>query len=121
MTDQINTDFRKRLEQFNEYQQGVVQVLDKWERVYEALGSPGEWGCSKAEAALRRVKELTAAPQPTPTAPQEGQIVIVACGVAQYRGGVFYTGMEAPQWERPIKWDVTWWRPLPVTEPPQWE
>jgi hypothetical protein len=43
--------------------------------------------------------------------PQEGQIVFVHGGVAQYRDGVFYTGMEDPRWERPIQWDVTWWLP----------
>jgi len=43
--------------------------------------------------------------------PREGQIVFVGGGVAQYRDGVFYTGMEDPRYERPIQWNVTWWLP----------
>ncbi len=46
--------------------------------------------------------------------PDEGQIVFVHGGVAQYRDGVFYTGMEDPRWMRPIVWDVKWW--LPITD-----
>ena len=44
--------------------------------------------------------------------PDDGQIVIVAGGIAQYRDGVFYTGMEEPMYQRPIEWSVTWWEPL---------
>ena len=46
--------------------------------------------------------------------PREGQVVIVHGGVAQYRKGSFYTGMEYPQYERKIQWEVTHWMPLPV-------
>jgi len=45
-------------------------------------------------------------------APREGQIVLVPGGVAQYRGGIFYTGMEIPQYTVPIQWQVNWWFPL---------
>jgi len=48
--------------------------------------------------------------------PLEGQIVIVHGGIAQYSNGVFYTGMECPQFTRRIKWEVTHWMPLP--QPP---
>lgn len=44
--------------------------------------------------------------------PDEGQIVFVAGGVAQFREGVFYTGMEDPRWMRPIQWEVEWWLPI---------
>jgi len=47
-------------------------------------------------------------------APAENQIVVVAGGIAQYRGGVFYTGMEDPRFTRPIQWKVTQWMPLPT-------
>jgi len=50
--------------------------------------------------------------------PDEGQIVFVHGGVAMYRDGVFYTGMEDPRWTRPIKWEVTWWSP--IDRPPDW-
>ncbi len=48
--------------------------------------------------------------------PDEGQIVFVCGGVAQYREGIFYTGMEDPRWKRPIQWEVKWW--YPVSEDP---
>ncbi len=48
--------------------------------------------------------------------PLNGQIVIVRGGVAQYRNRIFYTGMECPQFARPIQWTVTHWMPLP--QPP---
>lgn len=44
--------------------------------------------------------------------PVEGQFVIVEGGIAQYRDGVFYTGMEEPRYTRPIQWAVAWWLPL---------
>lgn len=44
--------------------------------------------------------------------PNEGQVVFVAGGVAQYRGGAFYSGMESPRWERRIQWPVEWWYPI---------
>ena len=44
--------------------------------------------------------------------PREGQIVFVHGGVAEYRNGTFYTGMEDPRFERPIQWRVTWWCPI---------
>jgi hypothetical protein len=43
--------------------------------------------------------------------PREGQYVFVEGGIAQYRNGVFYTGMEDPRWTRPIQWAVEWWLP----------
>ena len=46
--------------------------------------------------------------------PVEGQIVLVHGGVAVYRDGVFYTGMEVPQYQRPIQWTVTHWAALPI-------
>ena len=44
--------------------------------------------------------------------PAEDQIVFVDGGIAQYRSGVFYTGMEEPRYARPIKWTVTHWMPI---------
>lgn len=41
--------------------------------------------------------------------PKEGQIVFVEGGVAQFRSGVFYSGMEEPKYHRPIQWSVEWW------------
>lgn len=41
--------------------------------------------------------------------PSHGEIVGVHGGVAQYRNGNFYTGMEDPRWERSIQWAVTHW------------
>ena len=48
-------------------------------------------------------------------APEEGEIVFVRGGVAQYRGDVFYTGMEDPRYTRPIQWEVDWWMPISTT------
>lgn len=44
--------------------------------------------------------------------PKEGQVVFVHGGVAQYRNGTYYSGMEDPRYQRAIQWDVTWWLPL---------
>lgn len=44
--------------------------------------------------------------------PDENQIVFVHGGVAQYRDGKFYTGMDDPRYARPIQWDVRWWYPI---------
>ncbi len=52
-------------------------------------------------------------------APENGRIVFVHGGVAQYRDGVFYTGMEDPRWARPIQWVVEWW--LPIEKDPRAE
>ncbi len=49
--------------------------------------------------------------------PSNGQIVFVHGGVAQYRDGVFYTGMDDPRWARPIQWAIEWW--LPVDKNPR--
>ena len=48
--------------------------------------------------------------------PAEGQIVFVEGGVAQYRNGEFFTGMEDPRYGRPIQWEVKWWLPIHGTE-----
>jgi hypothetical protein len=45
--------------------------------------------------------------------PQEGVTVLVSGGVAQYRYGQWYTGMEEPLFQRPIQWEVTKWMPIP--------
>ncbi len=50
-------------------------------------------------------------------APVDGQIVVVHGGVAQFRNHEFYTGMEAPQYLRPIKWVVTHWAYLSALNP----
>lgn len=47
--------------------------------------------------------------------PGEYQIVIVHGGIAQYRLGHFWTGMEDPRFGRRIEWDVTHW--MPITAP----
>jgi hypothetical protein len=44
--------------------------------------------------------------------PKEGQIVFVNGGVAQYRGGRFYSGMDEPRYFRQIEWPVDWWLPI---------
>jgi hypothetical protein len=44
--------------------------------------------------------------------PRNKQIVFVDGGVAQFRDGVFYTGMEDPRYTRPIQWEVKWWLPI---------
>ena len=70
-----------------------------------------------AEAALKRPRMqwiMTGTERP-----RENQVVIVHGGVAQYRQGLFYTGMEDPRYARPILWPVTCWQPLP--EPPPTE
>jgi hypothetical protein len=46
--------------------------------------------------------------------PAPNQIVIVAGGVAQYRQGNWWTGMEEPLFQRRIQWKPTWWMPIPV-------
>ncbi len=51
--------------------------------------------------------------------PEDWQIVLVHGGIAQYRSGIFYTGMECPQYQRPIMWPVTHWALFPV--PPKEE
>lgn len=48
--------------------------------------------------------------------PADDVTVLVAGGVAQYRSGVWYTGMEEPLFRRPIEWPVTYWMPLPTPE-----
>lgn len=40
--------------------------------------------------------------------------VLVHGGVAAYRDGVWFTGMETPMYSRPIMWNVTHWAELPV-------
>ncbi len=49
--------------------------------------------------------------------PYTNQIVVVHGGIAQYRAGEFYTGMEWPQYARKIQWPVTHWFALP--KPPE--
>lgn len=47
--------------------------------------------------------------------PKQYDIVLVLGGIAQYRDGVFYTGMTpGPHFTRPIIWDVTHWAYLPT-------
>lgn len=58
--------------------------------------------------------EVMSPPSQTKQPPVEGQIVFIHGGVAQYREGVFYSGMEDPRWTRPIQWEVKWWLPLDV-------
>jgi len=45
--------------------------------------------------------------------PAKHQKVIVPGGMAQYRGGLWYSGMEEPMFQRPIQWEVTRWMQLP--------
>ncbi len=51
--------------------------------------------------------------KPLEKLPLEGQIVIVHGGIAQFRAGRFWTGMECPQFTRVIQWEVEWWTALP--------
>ncbi len=51
--------------------------------------------------------------------PDEYEIVLVPGGIAQYRRGMFFTGMESPQYMRPINWEVTHWIPISELRPPQ--
>ena len=46
--------------------------------------------------------------------PKDGQILIVSGGIAQYRGGFWWTGMEEPLFMRMIVWKVTHYMPLPI-------
>jgi hypothetical protein len=46
--------------------------------------------------------------------PLDGDIVIVSGGTAQYRDGEWFTGMEQPQFQRPIEWKVTHYMPIPI-------
>jgi len=49
--------------------------------------------------------------------PANGVPVIVKGGLAMRKtGGVWYTGMEEPLYQRPIEWQVTHWQPLPPTK-----
>ncbi len=77
-----------------------------------------EWEEVKISELLAALDALAAregdATPPAPPAaecavPQEGQIVFVQGGIAQFRGGTFYTGMEEPRYQRPITWRVDWW------------
>ena len=45
--------------------------------------------------------------------PEEFITVIVPGGIAQYKGGNWYTGMEEPLFLRQIVWEVPYWMPLP--------
>ena len=54
--------------------------------------------------------------KPAEREPDEGQIVGVDGGIAQYRNGVFYTGMEEPKFTRPIQWEVKWWKPATICD-----
>ena len=45
--------------------------------------------------------------------PKEHTTVLVSGGVAQFIGGVWYTGMEEPLFRRRIMWPVEYWMPFP--------
>ena len=45
--------------------------------------------------------------------PDSEMPVIVPGGLAVYRNGTWFTGMEEPLYKRPMQWDVTHWIPLP--------
>ena len=47
------------------------------------------------------------------TQPMDHQKVLVSGGIAQYRKGVFLSGMEDPQFRREIQWNVTMWAEIP--------
>ena len=46
--------------------------------------------------------------------PATPHVVFVHGGVACYRDGSWWTGMEYPQFTRKIQWHVTHWAELPV-------
>lgn len=48
-----------KLEQLRRWKAEAIEVLNGWERVYEALGSPADLGQRKSEAALAAVERLT--------------------------------------------------------------
>ena len=57
-------DERADLDEFDRltaWKAEALAVLDEWEKVYEALGSPGPLGASKAKSALAAVERLKAA------------------------------------------------------------
>lgn len=47
------------IDRLKRWQAEATEVLDRWERVYWALGSPGRLGQSKADAALAAVQGET--------------------------------------------------------------
>ncbi len=109
-----------RLRQREQEREGEIERLRG--AVAWALGEEGEWPArQEGEGAFYWRKALRAlAAEAKPEAPEvatecacpaEGEIVFVQGGVAQYRKGLYYTGMEDPRWERPILWTVTWWYP----------
>lgn len=54
--------------------------------------------------------------QPENTAPK-GVPVIVSGGIAMKKtGGLWYTGMEEPMYQRPIQWEVKGWMPIPIQD-----
>lgn len=47
-------------------------------------------------------------------APPKGVPVIVCGGVAMLKtGGVWYSGMEEPLFQRPLEWTPKWWAAIP--------
>lgn len=46
------------LDRLRKWKKEAQLVMADWEKVWEALGSPGELGQSKAEAALEEIKKL---------------------------------------------------------------
>lgn len=64
-------DERADLDEFDRltvWKAEALEVLGEWEKVYEALGSPGPIGASKAKAALAAVEALMAGEPLTPPA-----------------------------------------------------
>lgn len=46
--------------------------------------------------------------------PPKGVPVLVAGGVAMMKtGGEWFTGMEEPLFQRPLKWTPKWWMKIP--------
>jgi hypothetical protein len=93
---------------------GIIQSCN-------VLGDKPCWICRQHADELRaHAAYLETAPQWISfesEQPAEGQIVVVHGGIALYQGGVFYTGVEVPQFRRAIQWRVTHWMPLP--KPPE--
>jgi hypothetical protein len=52
------SDYEERLAKLGRWKEEATAVLEEWDRVHEALGSPGALGESKAKAAQQEVVRL---------------------------------------------------------------
>lgn len=79
----------RNAEELRGWKDSALHVLGQWEAVYEALGSPGPLGRSKAANALDEVDCLLAAARNAPDPLPEGfEHTVMATGEAILRGAL---------------------------------